>query len=326
MKGIQFAIVLLTLAALCTACAEDSGGEPQAEDSHAPAEAESTASDETFTPSAYAVTTVLDLGYGEGVSQPGYLPFNEGDEVHPDAIAVTEDGRLLITDPVKGRLLVYDSATGAFVGPLQVNGAFGVGITWCSAGMATLDTAAHEILLLSDDGAVIASYPLPVTHGVAEALYASDEGIWASAEGVRFLVARYASPGSLTAVEDPALTETDGYAFGAHTYRQDYASGRIVRESSQAEPELTIDVGDDFGDLRVVGEAEDGSFFVHTWKESTGGRILVFDSSGEEAGSFPLEQSSVDSMDLWVTPDGVLYQLWHDAAGIRVYAYELTGE
>lgn len=306
---------------ICMSCASTEQQESAPKDAGTPAEPGQHAAKRDYKP-----VTVLDLKYGPAEAQPGYLPPLESDETAPDAIAVTAARRILINDPAKYRIAVYDLARREYLRSITRDGHMFVGVTWHPGGIATIDWEAREVVLFDEEGRLIHAQPF------AETFWHRTWGLNASNEGIRLWTDSgncLVFKGNRTLVPVPAeqqlATAVEGESYGNHIYQTYRVGSRVVQRSLSGETVREFSLGEEVSEIRVFGEDAQGCIYVFASAEPGTGRCVIFDKQSEELSRFDLLASGegVRLMDLWVTPDGTVFQLWHDETRIRVIAFGL---
>lgn len=271
--------------------------------------------------------TTLEFSYGESEEMFGYSPGAESDETLPDAIAVSPSGRMFVTDPAKGRIVILD-ASGGYLGSMTRPGAqLLFGVAWMPWGVVTIDWwAGPEAVLFDEEGALVAAYPVDpgFTHSISM-VQAASSGVWVFTPGGWAQVMD--GSGDPVPVANQPGTLQEGMPAGSHVYEA-YApfaapagtGGRVVRQATGEEPELIVDLGEpDASTVRVLGEDAEGDFYVEVATEDSA-RCLVYDANGLATADFDLEPGSRMGGH-WVAGDGTLYQLVADEHSVRIITY-----
>lgn len=281
----------------------------------------------------YSASEAFSHEYGDAEDLPGMLD-GEGEPLVPTSISVDSAGNILVADPAKGRVVVFDRS-GGYRRSIPVGGA-PVDAIPCGSGTAVL-TADKRVAVFDGQGGPLLG--CEVARGVARdglrRLSESRGSVWVeTGSGDAFQVIEPAGRGRVRGLpeQSQAATKSRGRFSGGVRFDPRYSDGgRVIRYGTDGAADLEVRLGeDDLATIDVAGQDASGAFYVIAEIGTEDGcrtECRKYSKDGALLARFDVVSDvSWSARSTAVAPDGTVYRLVASEAGVKVVAYSPGGD
>lgn len=279
----------------------------------------------------YSESEAFSQAYGAGESLPGMLD-GEGEAVIPSSIAVAPSGDMLISDPAKRRVVIFDRS-GGYRDSIPVDGV-PIDAVPLASGTAVL-TADERVMVFDRRGRM--SLAQTVSQEVARdglrRLSASRGVVRAeTGRGDSFQVVSVGPEWRGVPEQMQAGAKSRGRFAGDAAFDPYYEEGgRVVRYAKDGTVDLDVRLHQpDLVTVDVVGQDSSGSFYVITEIGTEDGcrtECRRYSSQGVLSARFEVvSELSWSARSTAVAPGGTVYRLAADETGVKVLAYSPGGD
>lgn len=281
----------------------------------------------------YSPSEAFSYEYGDAKDLPGMLD-GQGEPLIPTSIFVDSAGNILVADPAKKRVVVFDRS-GGFRKSIPVDGV-PMDAIQCGSDTAVL-TADKRVALFNEGGVFLGGQKIAreVARNGLRRLSASRGSVWVeTGNGDAFRVIEQAGRGGMRGLSEQSqsATKSRGRFSGGVRFDPYYANGgRVVRYGADCAANLEVHLREnDLATIDVVGQDASGAFYVIAeigTKDGCRTECRKYSKDGVLLARFDVVSDvSWSARSTAVSPDGTVYRLVASKTGVRVVAYSPGGE